>query len=103
MAYGERGIEGAIPGTLHYSMHIQLFNPSLILYSTGGATLIFSVELLELRKPSMLSWNRDTVTIVCVVALVGLVLFEVYRRCLKEDAEMKEQKKLSKKGSKKKR
>ena len=51
----------------------------------------------------MLNWNKDTLTIVCVVALVGLVLYEVYRRCLKEDAEMKEQKKLAKKGSKKKR
>ena len=64
----------------------------------GGATLIFSIELIELKKPSAINWDRDTITIVGVVLLVGMLLVEVYRRFKKEH--LKEQKGL-KKGKKK--
>ena len=100
LAYGERGVEGAIPGKPISVTHCKL---SLMAGYVGGATLIFSVELLELRKPSTVSVNRDTITILGVVVLVGLLIFEVVRRWKKEDEDIKQQKKTARKGSKKKR
>ena len=69
----------------------------------GGATLIFSVELLELKKPSAIPLNRDVLTLFGVVALVGLLIYEAVRRWKRESEDMKQQKKAAKKGSKKKR
>ena len=69
----------------------------------GGATLIFSIELLELKRPSAVPVNRDTLTLLGLVVLGGMAIFEVVRRYRKEDENLKQQKKISKKGSKKKR
>jgi preprotein translocase subunit YajC len=60
------------------------------------------VELLELKKPSMISWNRDTLTILGVIALIGMLVYEIFRRAKKENEELKQNKKAVKKGSKKK-
>lgn len=75
----------------------------MVVFCEGGATLIFSVELVELKRPSMVSWNKDSLTIVGVVLLVVLLLYEVFRRMRKETDESKLQKRAAKRGSKKKR
>lgn len=51
----------------------------------------------------MLAWNHNTFTMVGVVVLIGLLIFEVYRRCIKESEDFKQQKKMARKGSKKRR
>ena len=66
----------------------------------GGATLIFSVELLELKKPSLIKWNRDTLSLIGVVVIVVLIGAEVYRRYRKESDNLKAIKK-TRKGHKK--
>ena len=64
---------------------------------------MFTVELLELKKPSMFSFNRDNLTFIGVVVMVGVVMFEVYRKYMKESEDIKKQKKDTKKGNKKRR
>lgn len=64
---------------------------------------MFSVELLELKKPSVFSFNRDNLTFIGVVLIVGVVLYEVYRKVMKENEDIKKQKKETKRGNKKKR
>lgn len=64
---------------------------------------MFSVELLELKKPSMFSFNRDNLTFIGVVLMVGVVIYEIYRKLTKENEDIKKQKKETKKGNKKKR
>ena len=66
----------------------------------GGATLIFTIELLELKKPSMVRFNRDTLSLLAVVALAAMVIIEVWRRYRKEGETIKEAKR-TKKGQKK--
>jgi len=66
----------------------------------GGATLLFTIELLELNKPSMVRFNRDTLSLVAVVALGAVVLVEVWRRYRKEGETIREAKR-TKKGHKK--
>lgn len=58
---------------------------------------MFSVELLQLRKPSMVSWNRDTLTLLGAVVLVGVLAYEAFRRFKKQDDDLKQQKKRGKK------
>lgn len=102
LAYGERGVEGAIPGMI-LMMVCVYYDITSLFGGPGGATLIFSVELLELRKPSLVIWNRGTATICGAVVLVGWLLFEVFRRVKKEDENLKQLKKATKKANKKRR
>lgn len=84
------------------SSHSNFF-PSL---STGGAILMFSVELLDLQKPSAL--NFLSVQREFWIYLGGFVLFvwlgyELYRRAVKQSEDLKKKKpNLSKKSQSKK-
>lgn len=65
---------------------------------------MFSIELLELRKPSVINWNRDTLTLLFGVLAVGMLAVEMYRRYKKANEDVKEQKKTERrKGNKKRR
>ena len=50
----------------------------------------------------MITWNRDTLTVLGVIVLAGMLVYEVIRRARKESEDAKQQKKATKKGSKKK-
>ncbi|KAL5493579.1 hypothetical protein EMCRGX_G014783 [Ephydatia muelleri] len=67
MAYGKAGVEGVIP---------------------GDAVLLFSVELLDLKKRSILSVPQGSgfYTAVGVAVLIGLGAYELYRRAKQETA-----------------
>lgn len=77
------------------SKTFHLFHPL-----PGGATLLFTIELLALNKPSMVTFNRDMLSLIAVVALVGFILVEVFRRYKKEGETIKESKR-TRKGHKK--
>lgn len=68
MAYGMTGIEGVIP---------------------GNSVLLFSVELLDLKKRSILNafqGGSGFYTACGVALLIGLVAYELYRRAKQETA-----------------
>lgn len=78
-------------GMLCPHLHATLsYNPLL-----GGATLIFSVELLELQKKPLISLPQGTgfwTYVGLLVLFVGLG-YELYRRATKQTEEVKKQKK----------
>ena len=62
---------------------------------TGGATLVFSVELLELKKKPFIKVPSGSgfYGYVGVVLVLGLVGYELYRRAANSSAESKRSKK----------
>ena len=62
-----------------------------IVFAVGGATLIFSVELLELSKKSFFSipTDKEFWTYAGLFALVVLGGYELYRRANKKETSSK--------------
>ena len=64
----------------------------------GGATLDFEVELLKLSKPSLISSPQITgfSTVLGIVLVGALVIYELYKRANKQGAELRDSKKREK-------
>ena len=64
----------------------------MIIFAVGGATLIFSVELLELSKKSLFSipTDKEFWTYAGLFALVVLGGYELYRRANKKETSSKD-------------
>lgn len=104
LAYGNQGVEGIIPRkkSLYFAQDL-----SLSLYNTAKSTLVFHVEILGLRKKSLLSvqsflpQGSTFYTFLGIVVLIVLAGYELYKRYTKQNEEMKQMKKTNKKKSKK--
>ena len=108
LAYGNQGVEGIIPRkkSLYFAQDLSL-SLSLSLYNTAKSTLVFHVEILGLRKKSLLSvqsflpQGSTFYTFLGIVVLIVLAGYELYKRYTKQNEEMKQMKKTNKKKSKK--
>ena len=102
LAYGNQGVEGIIP-----RKRSLLFCLRSLSLNTAKSTLVFHVEILGLRKKSLLSarsflpQGSTFYTFLGIIALVVLAGYELYKRYTKQNEEMKQMKKTSKKKSKK--
>jgi len=81
---------------LEMSSKIKWYQHNIIFpLSTGGATLVFSVELLDLQKPPMFNipMNRELWIYVGGFVLVVFVGYELYRRAAQQNKDLKKQQK----------
>ena len=64
-------------------------------FYTAGATLIFSVELVEIQQKPLISIPRGSgfYTFLGVVAVILLIAYEMYKRTRQHSEEIKKQKK----------
>lgn len=74
---------------------LLMCSSSFLHFYTAGATLIFSVELVEIQQKPLISIPRGSgfYTFLGVVAVILLIAYEMYKRTRQHSEEIKKQKK----------
>ena len=92
LGYGDQGVPNVIPRK-NYCPLIVWVDISVFFFS-AKSTLIFSVELIEIKQKSLIPLPKGTgfYTILGVVAVILLIGYELYKRANQQTKEAKKQK-----------